>query len=255
VRPGVLVSEGVWAPCAFLDGRGINALAGDDSVAPHRGMAFHDLMVSAGCRRAERERQQIIALSLPGSARYTKTQLLPSKSFPHERNEMKKPSGPQTDESAQSVVDVVAIDRLAKIVAQYDLHEIEISLGDLRVRLARQPGPSAQAILAAVPETAPIAPKPAQGPALAAAAAEPPAADLARAVKSPMVGTAYLRSSPEAKPFVEVGSVVKTGDKLLLVEAMKTFNDIVAPWAGKVVNILVADGAPVEYDQPLMIIE
>jgi acetyl-CoA carboxylase biotin carboxyl carrier protein len=168
---------------------------------------------------------------------------------------MKKPSGPQTDESAQSVVDVVAIDRLAKIVAQYDLHEIEISLGDLRVRLARQPGPSAQAIVAAVPETAPIAPKPSQEGALAAASAEPPVADLARAVKSPMVGTAYLRSSPEAKPFVEVGSVVKTGDKLLLVEAMKTFNDIVAPWAGKVVNILVADGAPVEYDQPLMIIE
>ena len=168
---------------------------------------------------------------------------------------MKKPSGPQTDESAQSVVDVVAIDRLAKIVAQYDLHEIEISLGDLRVRLARQPGPSAQAIIAAVPETAPIAPKPSQGGALAGVAAEPPVADLARAVKSPMVGTAYLRSSPEAKPFVEIGSVVKTGDKLLLVEAMKTFNDIVAPWPGKVVNILVADGAPVEYDQPLMIIE
>jgi acetyl-CoA carboxylase biotin carboxyl carrier protein len=168
---------------------------------------------------------------------------------------MKKPSGPQTDESAQSVVDAVAIDRLAKIVAQYDLHEIEISLGDLRVRLARQPRPTAQAIVAAVPETAPIAPKPSQGGTLAVAAAEPPVADLARAVKSPMVGTAYLRSSPEAKPFVEVGSVVKSGDKLLLVEAMKTFNDIVAPWAGKVVNILVADGAPVEYDQPLMIIE
>jgi acetyl-CoA carboxylase biotin carboxyl carrier protein len=166
---------------------------------------------------------------------------------------MKKPSGPQIDESAQSVVDVVAIDRLARIVDQYDLHEIEISLGDLRVRVARQPGPSAHAIVAAAPETAPIAPKAAQGAALAAA--EPPAADLARAVKSPMVGTAYLRSSPEAKPFVEVGSVVKAGDKLLLVEAMKTFNDIVAPWGGKVVNILVADGAPVEYDQPLMIIE
>ena len=168
---------------------------------------------------------------------------------------MKKPSGPQINESAQSVVDVVAIDRLAKIVEQYDLHEIEISLGDLRVRLARQPGPSAQTIVAAAPAMTPVALEPAQGGALAAAAAEPPAADLARAVKSPMVGTAYLRSSPEAKAFVEVGSVVKTGDKLLLVEAMKTFNDIVAPWAGKVVNILVADGTPVEYDQPLMIIE
>ena len=70
-----------------------------------------------------------------------------------------------------------------------------------------------------------------------------------------MVGTAYLRPSPEAKPFVEVGSMVKTGDKLMLVEAMKTFNDIVAPRAGKVVSILVADGAPVEYGQPLMVIE
>ena len=67
-----------------------------------------------------------------------------------------------------------------------------------------------------------------------------------------MVGTAYLRPSPEAKPFVEVGSTVKAGDKLLLVEAMKTFNDIVAPRGGKVVSILVEDGAPVEYGQPLM---
>ncbi len=84
---------------------------------------------------------------------------------------------------------------------------------------------------------------------------EPPAADLAGAVKSPMVGTAYLRASPETKPFVEVGSMVKVGDKLLLIEAMKTFNDIVAPRAGKVVRILVDDGSPVEYDQPLMIVE
>ena len=76
---------------------------------------------------------------------------------------MKKPSGPQIDESAQSVVDVVAIDRLAKIVEQYDLHEIEISLGDLRVRLARQPGPSAQTIVAAAPAMAPVALEPAQG--------------------------------------------------------------------------------------------
>ena len=167
---------------------------------------------------------------------------------------MKKPSGSQTDESAQSLVDIAVIDRLAKIVAQYDLTEVEISLGELQVRLARQPAPSAQAIVAAVPAAAPIVAMPPQG-AVAPAAVEPAPADLSRAVKSPMVGTAYLRASPEARPFVEVGSVVKTGDKLLLVEAMKTFNDIVAPWAGKVTNILVADGAPVEYDQPLMIVE
>jgi acetyl-CoA carboxylase biotin carboxyl carrier protein len=70
-----------------------------------------------------------------------------------------------------------------------------------------------------------------------------------------MVGTAYLRSSPEAKPFVEVGSTVKVGDKLMLVEAMKTFNDIVATRPGRVVDILVTDGSPVEYGQTLMVIE
>ena len=167
---------------------------------------------------------------------------------------MKKPSGSQTDEFAQSLVDIAVIDRLAKIVAQYDLTEVEITLGELQVRLARQSAPSAPAIVAAVPAAAPVVAMPPQG-AVGPAAVEPASADFSRAVKSPMVGTAYLRASPEARPFVEVGSVVKTGDKLLLVEAMKTFNDIVAPWAGKVTNILVSDGAPVEYDQPLMIVE
>lgn len=165
---------------------------------------------------------------------------------------MKKPSGAQSDGSAQSLVDAVAIDRLAKIVEQYDLNEVEISQGDLRVRLARQRTPSPQAI-AAVPEAAPI--RASHEGSVAPTIAQPPTVDLADAVKSPMVGTAYLRPNPEAKPFVEIGSVVKIGDKLLLIEAMKTFNDIVAPRAGKVVSILVVEGAPVEYDQPLMIIE
>jgi acetyl-CoA carboxylase biotin carboxyl carrier protein len=166
---------------------------------------------------------------------------------------MKKPSGTQSDGSAQSPVDIAAIERLAKIVAQYDLNEVEISLGELRVRVARQRSPSAQAITAE-PEAARMIVNPEQG-SVVLPIAQPPTLDLAGAVKSPMVGTAYLRASPEAKPFVELGSVVKIGDKLLLVEAMKTFNDIVASRAGKVVSILVADGAPVEYDQPLMIIE
>ena len=168
---------------------------------------------------------------------------------------MKKPSGTQTDGSVQSLVDVIAIERLAKIAAQYDLTEVEISLGELRLRLARQRSPSAQSIMAAVPDAAPSTAIPAQGSVVLPIATEPPALDLAGAVKSPMVGTVYLRPSPEAKPFVELGAAVKIGDKLLLVEAMKTFNDIVAPRAGKVVSILVVDGAPVEYDQPLMIIE
>ncbi len=168
---------------------------------------------------------------------------------------MKKPSGPQPEGSAQSLVDVAAIDQLARIVSKYDLNEIEVSLGDLQVRLARGRAPAAQANVATIPQTVSAAADPAQGSAVAPNAAEPPAADLAGAVKSPMVGTAYLRASPEAKPFVEIGSMVKVGDKLLLVEAMKTFNDIVAPRAGKVVSILVDDGSPVEYDQPLMIVE
>jgi acetyl-CoA carboxylase biotin carboxyl carrier protein len=168
---------------------------------------------------------------------------------------MKKPSGAQTDGSAQSLVDVVAIDRLAKIAAHYDLSEVEISLGDLRVRLARHPSPSGQASTTEVAQAAPAAGNPEQASVVTPVASEPPVGNLAGAVKSPMVGTAYLRASPETKPFVEIGSTVKIGDKLLLVEAMKTFNDIVAPRAGKVVNILVVDGAPVEYDQPLMIIE
>jgi len=163
---------------------------------------------------------------------------------------MKKPSGPRTEESSQRLVDVVAIDQLAKVIAKYDLTEVEIDLGELHVRVARERvagnsgfAPSAEAPAIAPP--APVAPAPA-----------PPAADeMAGAVRSPMVGTAYLRPNPESKPFVEVGALVKAGDKLLLVEAMKTFNDIVAPRAGRIASVLVDDGAPVEYGQPLMVIE
>ncbi|MBN9446400.1 MAG: acetyl-CoA carboxylase biotin carboxyl carrier protein, partial [Bosea sp.] len=74
-------------------------------------------------------------------------------------------------------------------------------------------------------------------------------------VNSPMVGTAYRRPSPDAKPFIEIGQDVKAGERVLLVEAMKTFNDIVAPRAGKVIAILVEDGQPVEYGEPLLVIE
>jgi acetyl-CoA carboxylase biotin carboxyl carrier protein len=168
---------------------------------------------------------------------------------------MKKPSGMQTDGSTQSLVDVAAVDQLAQIVSKYDLSEIEISLGDLQVRLARERAPAMHANLAAIPQLAPAAANSAQSSVSTPPVMEPPVADLAGAVKSPMVGTAYLRASPEAKPFVEVGLMVKVGDKLLLIEAMKTFNDIVATRAGRIVSILVEDGTPVEYDQPLMIIE
>jgi len=163
---------------------------------------------------------------------------------------MKKPSGPRIEDSTQGGVDVAAIDQLARIASEYELTEIEIDTGGLRIRLERQRSAAGNLVIAPA----------AQAPSVSSPAAETPipspelAEDLAGAVRSPMVGTAYLRPSPEAKAFVEVGSLVKAGDKLLLVEAMKTFNDIVAPRAGKIVSILVADGAPVEYGQPLMII-
>ena len=211
-------------------------------------------MMSA-CGRAGHKRQGVIALSLSKSSGYTKVRLLTGASVLPASEKMKKPSGAQTDGSAQSLVDVAAVDQLAKIVEKYDLSEIEISLGELQVRLARQRGPAAQTNSATIPQPAPVGANPAHSSVSAPAAMASPPADLAGAVKSPMVGTAYLRASPEAKPFVELGSVVKVGDKLLLVEAMKTFNDIVAPRAGKVVSILIDDGSPVEYDQPLMIVE
>ena len=85
-------------------------------------------------------------------------------------------------------------------------------------------------------------------------AATPPV-DNPGTVKSPMVGTAFRRPSPDAKPFVDVGSTVKAGDRVLLVEAMKTFNEVVAPRAGTVTAILVEDGQPVEYGEPLLVIE
>jgi acetyl-CoA carboxylase biotin carboxyl carrier protein len=144
-------------------------------------------------------------------------------------------------------VDLSIVAALAKIAGHHDLSEVEIEHDGLRVRVARERRAPVQAAYA-------MAPAPASAPSEPAPAPMAPA-DHPGAVKSPMVGTTYLRASPEAKPFVEIGSLVKAGDKLLLVEAMKTFNEIVAPKAGKVLEILVEDGSPVEYGQPLMVIE
>ncbi|MBL8588376.1 MAG: acetyl-CoA carboxylase biotin carboxyl carrier protein [Methylobacteriaceae bacterium] len=146
---------------------------------------------------------------------------------------------------------------LAEVLGETNLTEIEVRHGALRIRVSRQtqapaqffaPGPAHHPVVAPPPVPTPVAP----------AAAAAPAADIADhpgVVKSPMVGTAYSRPNPDAKPFIEVGSQVKSGDKIFLVEAMKTFNEIVAPRAGTVTQILVEDGQPVEYGQPLLIIE
>lgn len=154
--------------------------------------------------------------------------------------------------ATKSPIDPELVRELAKLLNETDLSEIEVEKGDLRVRVARTLAATVQ-----VPMAAP-APAPVAAPAIVAAAAPlDPKGAVAHpgAVTSPMVGTAYRRPSPEAKPFVEIGQEVKAGERVLLVEAMKTFNDIVAPRAGKVTAILVEDGQPVEYGEPLLVIE
>lgn len=151
--------------------------------------------------------------------------------------------------ATKSPIDPELVRELAQLLNETDLSEIEVEKGDLRVRVARTLTATVQ-VPAAAPMMAAAAPAAAPAPSDAKAAAAHPGA-----VPSPMVGTAYRRPSPDAKPFVEIGSVVKAGERILLVEAMKTFNDIVAPRAGTVVAILVEDGQPVEYGEPLLVIE
>ncbi|HTO78915.1 MAG TPA: acetyl-CoA carboxylase biotin carboxyl carrier protein [Methylocystis sp.] len=148
---------------------------------------------------------------------------------------------------------------VAELLAEHGLTEFEIERGGLRIRAARSLVAVAAPVLPAVPATptspAPVAVAP-QAPARESAADEQRRLlESPGAVKSPMVGTAYLRPNPEANAFVEVGSRVSVGDKLLLIEAMKTFNEVVAHKAGVVTAMLVEDGQPVEYGQPLLVIQ
>ena len=152
-----------------------------------------------------------------------------------------------------SPFDPELVRELATLLAETDLSEIEVAKGDLRIRVARTSAASVSVPLA--PQVVPVAiPAP---PPMSAASADTLGAGKPHpgAVTSPMVGTAYRKPSPEAKPFIEIGSRVDVGDKLLLIEAMKTFNDIVAPRAGTVTAIFVEDGQPVEYGEPLLVIE
>lgn len=154
-------------------------------------------------------------------------------------------------------IDPKLVRELAELLAESDLSEIEVEKGDLRIRLSRTltvAGP-VQMPVAVAAQPVPVPHVHAAPPAAAPGAAREEIAIHPGTVTSPMVGTAYLRPSPDAKAFVEVGSVVKTGDKVLLVEAMKTFNEIVAPRAGTVTAILVEDGQPVEYGEALLVIE
>ncbi|MGY2051844.1 acetyl-CoA carboxylase biotin carboxyl carrier protein [Methylobacterium sp. JK268] len=158
--------------------------------------------------------------------------------------------------SKQEPFDPDLVRQLATLIAETDLTEIEVEKGDLRIRVARERMAATFQVPVAPPVAAP--PLPAAAVPTTVPSAEADARALAAhpgAVLSPMVGTAYRRPSPEAKPFVEVGARVESGARLLLVEAMKTFNDIVAPRAGTVTAIFIEDGQPVEFGEPLLVIE
>ena len=155
-------------------------------------------------------------------------------------------------------VDVGLVKQLAELLDDTHLTEIEVQDGDRRIRVARKAAAiSAPMTYAAGAPAASPAPAPATAPAAPAAVAAPPAdpADHPGVVASPMVGTAYLSAEPGARPFVAVGQSVAAGDTLLIVEAMKVMNPIVAPRAGTVRQLFVDNGQPVEFDQPLAIVE
>jgi len=145
--------------------------------------------------------------------------------------------------------DSALIRELALLLDETSLTEIEIERAGLRVRVARN-----ISIAASIPASIPI-PAPASAPSAPASAVPPDLAMHPGVVPSPMVGTAYWASEPGAKPFIEVGAKVSVGQTLLIIEAMKTMNQIPSPRAGTVTQILVEDGQPVEFGEPLVIIE
>ena len=158
-----------------------------------------------------------------------------------------------TGSKVGDAIDPRLVRKLADILTETGLTEIEVEQGGLKIRVAREMTVSAAPVnyVAAPtvqgPAPAPTAAAPAAAPAEAAPRGEP--------VKSPMVGTVYLRPQPDAAAFVKVGDTVSVGQTLLIVEAMKTMNPIPATKAGVVLEILVADAQPVEFGEPLVVIE
>jgi len=154
-------------------------------------------------------------------------------------------------------IDTRTVRKLADILKDTGLTEIEVESGGLKIRVAREVTVAQMAPAVTHHVAAPAAaPAPVAAPAPAAEAAAPAApAHNGETIKSPMVGTIYLQPTPGSEPFVKVGQTVTQGQTLLIVEAMKTMNPIPAPKAGKIVEILVSDAQPVEFGEPLVIIE
>jgi acetyl-CoA carboxylase biotin carboxyl carrier protein len=154
-----------------------------------------------------------------------------------------------TEKSGAMQVDAALVRQLAELLDETKLTEIEVQDGERRIKVARKAASvAASAPAAAAPAAAPVA-------VAAAAPAAAPVADTANALKSPMVGTVYLFPEPGAKPFVNVGDTVKEGQTLVIIEAMKVMNPIAATKGGTVTRICVDNGQPVEFDQPLVVID
>ena len=159
-----------------------------------------------------------------------------------------------TDKSEGAMqVDVDLVRQLAEMLDATNLTEIEVEHGERRIRVARKAAAINAAPMHYAPPPAVAAPLAAEMTPVAETGASAPAAP-ANAVKSPMVGTAYLSAEPGATPFAVVGKTVAAGDTLLIVEAMKVMNPILAPAAGTITAVLVENGQPVEFDQPLVVV-
>jgi acetyl-CoA carboxylase biotin carboxyl carrier protein len=153
-------------------------------------------------------------------------------------------------------MDIRKVKKLIELLEESGISEIEISEGEESVRISRYPQPGTVG-MAHAPMA--YAPQPAPAPAAAAAAPPsappPPAPSRGQQVTAPMVGTFYSGPAPGAKPFVEIGTEVKPGDTLCVIEAMKMMNQIESEFAGRVVSVLVENGSPVEFGQPLFVVE
>ncbi|MBC9033645.1 acetyl-CoA carboxylase biotin carboxyl carrier protein [Sphingomonas sp. JC676] len=155
----------------------------------------------------------------------------------------------KNDKTGAMQVDIDLVRQLAAVLDDTQLTEIEVEDGERRVRVARTVTAAPMQYATPAYSQAPVAAAP------AVIEAAPAAPSAANAVKSPMVGTAYLAANPEAKNFVAVGQKVAAGDTLLIIEAMKVMNPIHAPAPGTVKAILIENGQPVEFDQPLVVVE
>jgi acetyl-CoA carboxylase biotin carboxyl carrier protein len=159
---------------------------------------------------------------------------------------------PTTAKAPADQIDTRLVRKLADILTETGLSEIEVEHGGLKVRVVKTLTAAAVHYAAPVPAPAAVA---APAPPTAPAGTEAPAAARGETVKSPMVGTVYLQPNPGSPSFVQIGDMVEAGQTLFIIEAMKTMNPVPAPRAGKLLEILIEDAQPVEFGEPLAIIE